>query len=327
MTGHELDEIVRELYVLPPTDFVAARNEMVRQAKAAGSREIAERLQHLRRPTRSAWLVNLLAGDSSAMKRLSTLGRELRDAQTELAHAELRQLAEQRRQLIADLLDRAQAHADEAGVRLTAAVLSEVEATLQAALVDLAGALMIRNGRLVRPLSHSGFGPRPRRVSVAQLGSAAQLRPVEVSGPATELERPPVEDELAARRAMGRLRVVELIEVTDQSSIDDEDDSAPATADEKEAIRRLRQAEEALAAAEASHWQAEFELADAEGAVEAAVDRLSSLDTQRIEARRDRVTAQRYLAEARSRQRDAVNALAEARRRLDAARHLAQTDE
>ena len=161
MTGQELDEIVRELYVLPPTDFVAARNELVREAKAAGSREIAERLQHLRRPTRSAWLVNLLASDSRAMQRLSNLGRQLRDAQTELAHAELRSLAEQRRLLIADLLDRAQAHADEAGVRLSPTVLSEVEATLQAALVDLAGALTIRNGRLVRPLSHGGFGPRP----------------------------------------------------------------------------------------------------------------------------------------------------------------------
>jgi hypothetical protein len=329
MTGYELDEIVRELYVLPPTDFVAARNEMVRQAKAAGSREIATRLQRLRRPTRSAWLVNLLASDSTAMQRLSTLGRELRDAQTELAHAELRHLAEQRRKLIADLLDRAQAHANEAGVRLTPTVLSEVEGTLQAALVDLAGALTIRNGRLVRPLSHSGFGPRPRRVSVAQLGSAAQLRPVEVSaGPAAELERPPVEDELAARRgAVGRLRVVELVEVADQSSVEDDDDSAPASAEETEALHNLRKAEEELAAAEASHWQAEFELADAEGAVEAAADRLSSLDTQRIEARRDRVTAQRYLAEARSRQRDAVNALVEARRRLDAARHLAQTDQ
>jgi hypothetical protein len=329
MTGHELDEIVRELYVLPPTDFVAARNEMVRQAKAAGSQEIASRLQHLRRPTRSAWLVNLLASDPTAMQRLSTLGRELRDAQTELAHAELRRLAEQRRQLIADLLDRAQAHADEAGLRLTPTVLSEVEATLQAALVDLAGALTIRNGRLVRPLSHSGFGPRPRQVSLAQLGSSAQLRPVEASaGPTAELERSPVEDELAARRvAMGRLRVVELVEVADQSSVAGDDDSAPASAEEKESRRALRLAEEELAAAEASHWQAEFELADAEGAVEAAADRLSSLDTQRIEARRDRVTAQRYLAEARSQQRNAVNALAEARRRLDAARQLAQPDE
>ena len=214
MTGHELDEIVRELYVLPPTDFVAARNELVREARAAGSREIAERLQHLRRPTRSAWLVNILASDSTAMQRLSTLGRELRDAQTELAHAELRHLAEQRRQLIADLLDRARAHADEAGVRLSPTVLSEVEATLQAALVDLAGAMTIRNGRLVRPLSHGGFGPRPR-FNVPQIGSTAQLRPVEVPAePAAELDQPPVEDELAARRrAVAGLRVVEIVEV------------------------------------------------------------------------------------------------------------------
>src|SRR3712207_2211204 len=200
MTGHELDEIVRELYVLPPADFVAARNDLARQARAAGSREIAERLQRLRRPTRSAWLVNLLARDSSAMHRLSTLGRELRDAQTELAHAELRHLAEQRRQLMADLLDRAQAYAAEAGLRLTPTVLSEVEATLQAALVDLAGALTIRNGRLVRPLSHSGFGRRPR-VSTPQVPSTAQLRQVEVaSGTATEPEQAPVRDDLAARR-------------------------------------------------------------------------------------------------------------------------------
>jgi hypothetical protein len=89
MTGRELDDIVRELYVLPPTDFVTARNELVRQARAAGSREIAERLQHLRRPTRSAWLVNLLASDSSAMQRLSALGRQLRDAQTGLAGADV----------------------------------------------------------------------------------------------------------------------------------------------------------------------------------------------------------------------------------------------
>jgi hypothetical protein len=327
MTGHELDEIVRELYVLPPTDFVAARNELVREAKAAGSREIAERLQHLRRPTRSAWLVNLLARDSAAMQRLSSLGRELRDAQTELAHAELRHLAEQRRQLIADLLDQAQAHADEAGLRLSPTVLSEVEATLQAALVDLAGALTIRNGRLVRPLSHSGFGPRPR-FHVLQISSTAQLWPVELPAePANEPEHPPVEDELAARRGAGAgLRVVELAPMTDRTLVEDDDDSGPPPGNEREASHDLRHAEEELAAAEASHWQAEFELADAEGAVEAAADRASSLDSQRIAARRDKVTAQRYLAEAQSRQRDAVNALTEARRRLDAARLLARKD-
>src|SRR5829696_8353607 len=94
-----------------------------------------------------------------------------------------------------------------------------------------------------------------------------------------------------------------------------------------QAASPLRQAEEELAAAEAAHWQSEFNLADAEGAVEAADDMLNALDTKRIEARRDKVTAHRHLTEAKSRQRKAVNALADARRRLDAARRLAEGDE
>jgi hypothetical protein len=329
MTGRELDDIVRELYVLPPTDFVAARNDLVRQARAAGSREIAERLQQLRRPTRSAWLVNLLASDSAAMQRLSALGRQLRDAQTGLAAAELRSLAEQRRRLVADLMERAQAYADEAGVRLTSTVLSEVQATLQAALVDLAGAMTIRNGRLVRPLSHSGFGPRPRvgapQIESAQIESGAELRPVEMPARSVaEIENPPVEDELAARRRVvaGR-RALELVEVTDGALAEDQNDPAPVP----EVAPELRKADEELAAAEAAHWTSEFELADAEAAVEAAEDALNDLDSRRIEARRDKVTAQRHLTEAQSRQRDAVNALAEARRRAEAARQSVGDDD
>jgi hypothetical protein len=329
MIGRELDEIVRELYVLPPTDFVAARNELVRQAKAAGSRDVADRLQQLRRPTRSAWLVNLLARDPTAMQRLSALGRELRDAQTGLARTELRNLAEQRRQLIADLLDRTRAHAAEVGMQLTPTVLSEVEATLQAALVDLAGALTIRNGRLVRPLSHSGFGPRPR-VNASQIRSTVELRPIEVPAEAAaDNKSPQVEDELQARRqrrAEGGHWTVELVEVADDWLVED-DDANPAPESGGEGPRELRLAEAALAYAEAAHWQSEFDLADAEAAVEAADDAVSSLDTKRIEARRDRVTAQRHLTEAQSRQRDTVNALAEARRRLDAAQQLVSKDE
>ena len=96
---------------------------------------------------------------------------------------------------------------------------------------------------------------------------------------------------------------------------------------QRQSLLELRRAEEDLAGAEAAHWQSEFELADAEGALEAANDRLGSLDTMRMEARRDKVTAQRHLAEALSRQRDAVTALADARRRLDAARRIAETNE
>jgi hypothetical protein len=320
MIGRELDEIVRELYVLPPDDFVAARNELVRQARAAGSRDVAEQLQQLRRPTRSAWLVNLLAREPEGMQRLSALGRQLRDAQTGLSRTELRQLAEQRRQLITDLLQRARAYAAEADFRLTPTVLSEVEATLQAALVDLAGAMTIRNGRLVRPLAHIGFGPRPR-AAVRRIAEREAERAEEA--PIQDVVETPgayVEDELAARRRRnsGARWTVEVVESADP---------VLATEPEPQVRRDVRLAEEDLALAEAAHWQSEFELADAEAAVEMAEDMLSTLDTKRIEARRDKVTAQRHLAEAESRQRHAVNALADARQRLDAARRLADEDE
>ena len=238
MTGRELDEIVRELYVLPPAEFVAARDELVRAARAAGSRDIAERLRHLRRPTRSAWLVNVLARDPAAMRRLSTVGKELRDAQTGLDSTQLRTLSEQRRRLITDLLEQAQAHATDAGLRLTATVLSEVEATLQAALVDLAGALTIRNGRLVRPLSHSGFGPRPRSTA-PQIRSTVDLRPVEIPAEAQiEIEGPAIEDELAARRRRTPpdRTAVELVEVTDRHPVVDDDSILPRPTANREYI-------------------------------------------------------------------------------------------
>jgi hypothetical protein len=337
MIGRELDEIVRELYVLPPTDFVAARNELVRQARAAGRPDVGARLQHLRRPTRSAWLVNLLARDSAAMQRLSALGRRLRDAQTGLSHAELRSLAEQRRHLIGELLDQAQTHAAEADLRLTPAVLLEVEATLQAALVDLAGALTIRNGRLVRPLSHAGFGPRPR-AAVRKIPTSEARQPPELPAEDPVDTYPaPVADELAARRRRNSTTqwTVEVVEGPDvvlsspetSTTPQADNETAPATEAERQTRRDLLKAEEELAVAEAAHWQSEFELADAEAAVEAADDVMSTLDTKRIEARRDRVTAQRHLAEAQSRQRHAVNALADARERLDAARRTAGEDE
>jgi chromosome segregation ATPase len=157
------------------------------------------------------------------------------------------------------------------------------------------------------------------------------MRPVEgpTEAAATEIEIPAVEDELQARRqqrVLGGRWIVERLETTDRTAV--EATETPAAPDGgQEPLPELRRAEEQLAAAEAAHWQSEFDLADAEAAVEAADDAVSSLDTKRIEARRDRVTAQRHLAEAQSRQRNAVNLLAEARRRLDAAKRMSDRDE
>ena len=239
------------------------------------------------------------------MKRLSVLGRELRGAQTGLDGGELRQLSEQRRQLIADLLDRARSYAADAGVRVTDSVLSEVDATLRFALVDLAGSFTVRSGRLVRPLAHHGFGPRPQ-VDAAPV-------PLTIADPGAATDEAewiylPADDELAARR---RSR-------TAAGQQGPAESSRPRAASERE--RAVQRATAELAAAESAHWQREHDLADAQAALEAATDRLDWLDAQRMEARRDKVTAENRLAEAQALQRDAVQAVAHARQRLELAR-------
>jgi hypothetical protein len=285
----ETHEIARELYLVPPSRFVAARDELVRQARTAGNGELARELATLRRPTRSAWLVNLLARhDGEALAQLVALGRRLRHAQTRLETGELVRLRAERQQLIADLVARARLRSIEAGAPTTEAVLAEVEATLNAALVDLAGSFTVSSGHLVRPMSHNGFGPMPQ---------------VEVEAGAKE--------DGAADAGQWHLRLVD-----DLPGRLAPDQSAPAPTRHDDAVR---QAEAALAALESAHWQSEHDLADAEAALEATEDRIDWLDSQRIEARREKVTAEQRLALARSTQRDAIRAVAEARRRLDEA--------
>jgi hypothetical protein len=338
MGTSEADEIVGELYLVPPARFTAARDELVRKARAAGHRQLAHRLQGLRRPTMSAWLVNLLTRhEPEAMESLSALGRELRQAQVQLNGGALRLLSAQRKPMIYELVERARALATEAGMAPTDKALSEVEATLQAALVDLAASSTVMSGRLVRPMAHSGFGPMPAvdpppaavvdqlrdqgrdaRASVPRRGEdPADVPRAAVSAPPPAgadrwmfwpVDGPTPESGAASPVEAVRLRSLEEARRRRQ---------APAPprqpAPKEDAVRR---AEAALAAAESRHWQREHELADAAAALEAAGDRLRWLEQQRLEAKAAKATAERHVAEARSAQRSAVRALAEARRAL-----------
>jgi hypothetical protein len=343
MRRTETDELAGELYLVPPAGFVAARDELVRQSHAAGNRELARELRSLRRPTLSAWLVNLLARHERApMERLLAVGRELRDAQTRLDTAQLRRLAGQRQQMIADLLDRGRRRAAEAGIQPSEGALSEVEATLKAALVDLAASSTVLSGRLVRPMSHSGFGPMP---SVAATPATPSPTEAPTDAPIREARERSLadDDELARRRAQAAAHRDESQDPPLTLSWPLDEKPWPAAADEEpwpaatdaepwlaptDDEQDVWRAAAELAAAESEHWQREFELADAEGAVDAARDRSEWLDSQRIQARRDRVTAERHLAEAQSAQRSAVRAVEDARRALEAAeRRLRSTGE
>jgi len=156
----ELETIIDELYGLDPDAFMAARTAAAQAAKADGNKPLAAAVQKLRRPTRSAWLVNLLSRTAAdELTSLLDLGEELAAAQESLSGPELRRLSTQRNQLVQALAGRAVAIGNEHDYAATEAIRSEVSATLQAALADPAVREQVQSGRLDKAHAYSGFGP------------------------------------------------------------------------------------------------------------------------------------------------------------------------
>ena len=159
MQATNLAQVADELYALAPTEFRTARDERARQARAAGDADLAEAIKRLRRPTVSAWLVNLLVREAPGqIRELLELGASLREAQQALAADRLRDLSGQRRQLITALSREAKRLAAEASQSLSAQVEHEVQDTLEAALADSSIADAVGSGRLTRGLSYAGLG-------------------------------------------------------------------------------------------------------------------------------------------------------------------------
>jgi hypothetical protein len=172
-----LSEAAGELYGLPPAEFTAARDDRARQARAAGDSEVAAEIRKLARPTVGAWLVNQLMRKSEPlMTRLFEIGQSLQEAQRELAGDRLRELAAERRRVIAELMPEASRVAAAAGVTASGGTLDEVRATLEAALADADARAAVRAGQLTRPISYAGLGEVDLSAALAasRPGSAAQ---------------------------------------------------------------------------------------------------------------------------------------------------------
>ncbi|WP_396449438.1 hypothetical protein [Actinomadura sp.] len=147
-----------ELYGVPPAEFVAARKRLARRAKEDGDAALAGRLGALRRPTMSAWAVNLLSRSAAGdLDRLLDVGAEMRSAWG--SGSGLRDLEQRRADLVAALVRTAADLAARSGGALREQAVREVEDTLQAATVDAEIAEEVREGRLTQPRSHTGFVP------------------------------------------------------------------------------------------------------------------------------------------------------------------------
>jgi hypothetical protein len=155
----ELDEIAAELYALKPDEFIAARDERVRQARADGKASLAKAVAALRRPNQSAWLINQLARDQrAAVEELFSLGEALRAAHQRSDGSELQKISAERRKAEAALVRRARTLGSQAGVDMTADMARETEETLAAALASPDVAEDVLAGQLTKPVSYSGFG-------------------------------------------------------------------------------------------------------------------------------------------------------------------------
>ena len=158
MTGSDLlREAVAELYSSSPEEFVERRGVLVARARAAGEASIAKQIAALRKPTRSAWVVNQLVRSAPAVSdQLAELGDEFRAAQRSGDGAAIRQLSARRRQLLDELAR--QAFTVSGQHSPPAALKDEVTATLGAALADPQFAAQLQAGTLERAVHRDGLG-------------------------------------------------------------------------------------------------------------------------------------------------------------------------
>ncbi|BAK33500.1 hypothetical protein MLP_04860 [Microlunatus phosphovorus NM-1] len=196
----DLESAAAELYGVDPDAFIPRRTELVRAARLAGDRSLAAAIGKLRKPTRSAWLVNLYARSAAEeLAELLELGAALRVAQEQLSATELRRLSTQRNAVLTAASRRAVTLAEARGYRATETVRQEVSQTLQAALAEPAVAEQVRAGVVTEAHSYGGFGPLiPSPNAAAPPGVAPSPTAGEVSESAPD--EPPM-DELERARA------------------------------------------------------------------------------------------------------------------------------
>jgi hypothetical protein len=150
----DLDDVVDELYALPPAQFTSRRDALATAAKKDGGADLAQQVRALRRPTAAAAAVNQLArAASDELDDYLALGERLREAQAGLRGDALRSLGRERQDAAADLLERASTLGE-----LSDSARQEVEETLRAAVADPAAAQAVASGRLTKALSYAGFG-------------------------------------------------------------------------------------------------------------------------------------------------------------------------
>jgi hypothetical protein len=279
-----VEVVLDELYTTPPADFVARREEMAAAAKAAGHAEDARRIHAARRPTLAAWAANLLLrSQPQESRQFLELGQALREAYRTLDAAEINELSEQRRRIVATLSRQAAQLAQGAGHGLSESARQGVENTLRAVLTDPDAADRWAGGRLEGALTPpsdfpgttqpTGAADKPRRKAAPQPSARTRAK-----------------NDLAERRRQKK----ELLdharsaaEETAQRLRKARTEEADAEAARQRAADRYDQARQQVSAAEQRLEQARQELQRAEGEQREAEERSHAAADAHAQARQE----------------------------------------
>jgi len=269
--------VARELLLVAPADFV--RERTARQRAVRGDdRALAARIGGLRKPAPAAWVVDLLAHEG-ALDEAVALGPAVRQAQADADPTAIRQLRQQRSQVVSAL---AQAGADlarDAGHPATPAVLDQVRATIEAAMADPHAGAAVRSGLLVQPLESAGFE------AVDLDGALADPDAVPDAWSGTDAEPIPITSARRARKAGRASRPEPEPQPETKQKRKPEPEPEPEPETDPAAERRAARAAESAARAESRDADAALDAAEADLA--SAEDRRADLERQLAEAAAD----------------------------------------
>ena len=155
-----LAEALARLAAVPPRLFTRERRALVEGMRAAGDSKAARVVKARRAPTIPVWAANRLAREhSKSLDDLIAAANRLKAAQLgrHKGSGDLAQVMAAYRASLDRFLDHARAIVEEAGVTNVEQVLSRMERTVTAALVDASARAALRRGQLEFELASPGF--------------------------------------------------------------------------------------------------------------------------------------------------------------------------
>jgi hypothetical protein len=283
-----LDDAVAELYAADPDDFTERRQELIASAREAGESAAAKQIAALRKPTRSAWVVNrLVREDPEVRARLDEMSIDLRAAAGSADGTKIRELTGARSRLVDELTRQALQVSDLPAP--PAALREEVTATLDAAIADPEVAANL--GTLVRAAHWAGFGLTPM-TPMTPMTLMTPMTPFPADAPSPSAQKTPSAPKTPTAPASPR---------TPKPSAPPTPTPAEAAAErDRRRQEKIQLAERALAEADQAAESANLAEQDLEDTVRRLEAELADARQRLAEARR-----QSYRAESRQRRANA----------------------